>query len=92
MSLENTEALEIETQQQRYHEMAWSEGAMSQTMKAEIVEINSRIEEAEDPRECYQLVREKIRTHELRGEAIPDDLRRLERVLLTECNAESQGR
>ncbi len=72
--------------------MAWSEGAMLESVKAEIAEINSRIEETEDPREGYQLVREKIRSHELRGEAIPDDLRRLERSLLTECNAESQGR
>ncbi|MGD9670649.1 MAG: hypothetical protein AB7U75_16645 [Hyphomicrobiaceae bacterium] len=65
---------------------------MAQADIAEIAEINSRIEQTEDPRECYQLVREKIKTRELRGEAIPDDLRRLERVLLTECNAESQGR
>lgn len=72
--------------------MARSEGAMSQADTEEIAEINSRIEETEDPRACYQLVREKIKTRELRGEAIPDDLRRLERALLTECNAASQGR
>lgn len=65
---------------------------MAQAVMEEIAEINSRIEESEDPRECYQLVREKIRTHEMRGEAIPDDLKRLERALLTECNSQSQGR
>ena len=65
---------------------------MSQTVKAEIAEINSRMDETGDPRDCYRLVREKIRSHEQRGEMIPDDLRRLERSLLAECNAESQGR
>lgn len=65
---------------------------MMEMLKAEIAEINSRIESSDDPRECYQLVREKIRLHEARGEKIPEDLRRLERTLMTECNAESQGR
>lgn len=72
--------------------MAISEGEMAQVDRDEIAEINSRIEEAEDPRECYQLVREKIKMRERRGESVPDDLLRLERTLLTECNAQSQGR
>ena len=72
--------------------MNLNEGRMSESVRAEIAEINSRIEDQEDPRDCIQLVREKMRTHEQRGEAIPDDLRRLERTLLTECNAQSQGR
>lgn len=65
---------------------------MSDLVKAEIAEINSRIEDQDDPRNCIQLVREKMRKHEQRGEAVPDDLRRLERALIAECNAESQGR
>lgn len=65
---------------------------MTKNEEVEIAEINSKIEELEDPRACYRLVREKIRTHEQKGERIPEDLRRLERTLLNECNAESQGR
>ncbi|MCB1507136.1 MAG: hypothetical protein KDJ47_19400 [Hyphomicrobiaceae bacterium] len=65
---------------------------MTQIEKAEIAEINSSIEELGDPRACYKLVRDKIKTHEMKGEIISDDLRRLERVLLNECNAASQGR
>ena len=65
---------------------------MTQNEKAEIAEINSHIEDNDDPRDCYQLVREKIRTHEQKGEMIPEDLRRLERTLFAECNAASQGR
>ncbi len=37
---------------------------MMEMLKAEIAEINSRIESSDDPRECYQLVREKIRLHD----------------------------
>lgn len=51
----------------------------------EIAEINSRIEESEDFRECYQLVCEKIKTREVLGNPVLDDLRRLERVLVIEC-------
>lgn len=60
--------------------------------KSEIAEINTKLEMSEDPRDCYRLVREKIKRHEQNGEMIPEDLRRLERSLLAECNAESQGR
>lgn len=65
---------------------------MTRTEQVEIAEINTTIEEAEDPRASYRLVREKIRTHEQRGERVSEDLRRLERTLLAECNAASQGR
>ena len=79
-------------QEGKFDVMGRSEGEMTIVDVAEISEINSRIEESEDFRECYQLVCEKIKTRESRGESVPDDLRRLERVLVTECHAESQGR
>lgn len=65
---------------------------MTKIDAAEIAEINTKLEMSDDPRDCYRLVREKIKRHEVRGEMIPEDLRRLERSLLAECNAESQGR
>ncbi len=59
---------------------------------SDVAEINERIEESDDPRECYRLVRERIAARRSRGEHVPEDLERLERVLFAECNAESQGR
>lgn len=65
---------------------------MSDQMQSEIAEINGQMEAIEDPRQCYALVQERIRTYRARGITIPDDLARIERQLLTECLAESQGR
>ncbi len=65
---------------------------MSEQMQSEIAEINHRIDELQDPRDCYALVQDRIRTYRSRGTAVPDDLQRLERQLMTECMAQSQGR
>ncbi|MBL8564253.1 MAG: hypothetical protein JNM89_00885 [Hyphomicrobiaceae bacterium] len=59
---------------------------------SEVAEINERLEETDDPREGYRMVLERIAERRARGERIPVDLERLERVLFAECNAESQGR
>lgn len=58
----------------------------------EIAEINSVIDELDDPRASYRIVREHIVMHESRGEQVPADLIRMERLLFAQCNAESQGR
>ena len=58
----------------------------------EVAELNGLIDETEDPRECYAAVRDCIRKHREAGDEIPEDLQRLEKVMLTECLAESQGR
>jgi hypothetical protein len=58
----------------------------------EIAEINTVIEQIDDPREGYRIVREHIAEHQSRGEQVPADLIRMERLLFAECNAESQGR
>ncbi len=65
---------------------------MSEEVLHEIEEVNDRLDDLEDPRVCYAMVQERIRLCEQSGEEIPEDLRRLEKSLLTECLAESQGR
>ncbi len=65
---------------------------MTDQMQSEITELNIKLEEIEDPRRCYALVKERIHQFRLRGWDIPDDLERIERRLATECLIESQGR
>ncbi|HKZ96328.1 MAG TPA: hypothetical protein VJ045_05060 [Hyphomicrobiaceae bacterium] len=65
---------------------------MNNQMQSEIAELNVKLEELDDPRRCFAMVQERIRQFRLRGWPIPDDLARIERRLMTECLAESQGR
>lgn len=65
---------------------------MSEQMQSEIAEINSTIEQIDDPRRCYALVKERIERLRIAGTMVPDDLARIERSLMVECLAESQGR
>ena len=65
---------------------------MSEEVLCDIVEVNGRIDDLEDPRVCYAMVQDRIRQMKLSGEEVPEDLQRLERTLLTDCYAESQGR
>ncbi len=65
---------------------------MTEEVDREIEEVNLRIDELDDPRACYALIRERIRKHHLAGETIPEELQKLERAVLAECLAESQGR
>jgi len=65
---------------------------MSDQMQSEIVELNHRFEELDDPRACYALVKERINTYRVRGESVPEGLRRMEQTLMAECLQQSQGR
>ena len=65
---------------------------MSNQMQSEIAEINQRIEQIDDPRRCYALVQEKIQRLRQSGTGVPEDLKRIERQLMADCLAESQGR
>jgi hypothetical protein len=65
---------------------------MSEQMQSEIAEISRKIDEIEDPRRSYALVQERIQRMRRSGVMIPKDLERIERQLLVECLAESQGR
>ena len=65
---------------------------MSDQMQSEIAEINQKIEQIDDPRRCYALVQERIRKIRQSGSMVPEDLARIEKRLMVECLAESQGR
>lgn len=67
---------------------------MSQQMgHVEIADLVQQMEQTEDdPRRCYALVKQRIAECRQMGANVPDDLVRLERTLMTECLAESQGR
>lgn len=65
---------------------------MSDQMQSEIAEINQKIDEIEDPRRCYVMVQERIARLRQSGIIVPDELKRIERQLVAECLAESQGR
>ena len=65
---------------------------MRDEVRAEIAAINGQIDHLEDPRACYARVQRRIRELRSEGRTIPGDLARLERHLMAECMAESQGR
>ncbi len=65
---------------------------MSDQMQSEIEDLNLQMEGIEDPRRCYVLVQEHINSYREKGSDVPNDLKVLEKQLLTECLAESQGR
>lgn len=67
---------------------------MIQQMGAgDLAELVQQMEQSEDdPRRRYALVKERISEYRRTGNAIPDDLARMEKALMVECIEESQGR
>ena len=65
---------------------------MSEQMQSEIANLNSQMDTLDDPRQCYALVKQRIREYSASGASVPEDLARMERHLLTECLCASQGR
>jgi hypothetical protein len=65
----------------------------SQMGGSDIAELVQQMAQTEDdPRACYALVKKRISEYRQSGNAIPDDLMRIERSLMVECMQESQGR
>ncbi len=65
---------------------------MTEKQREEILELNSRLEDLDDPRECYALIKTRIAEYQEAGEEVSDDLAMLERSLLNDCLLASQGR
>jgi len=65
---------------------------MSEQMQSEIAQLSGQLDQIDDPREGYALVQERIRTYRSTGDRVPDALSLMERQLLRECLAQSQGR
>ncbi len=65
---------------------------MPNQMQSEIAELNIELEQTDDPRECYAKVQAKIRRYRQAGMKVPEDLALIEKRLMAECMAASQGR
>ncbi len=65
---------------------------MPNQMQGEIAALNTELEQTDDPRECYAKVQAKIRGFRQAGQKVPDDLALIEKRLMAECMAASQGR
>lgn len=65
---------------------------MSQHQFGEIEELQQQMESEDDPRSCYAMVKDRIRKYRDAGKAVPEDLELLERQLMVDCLAASQGR
>ncbi len=67
---------------------------MTQQMgSADIADLVQQMEQSEDdPRRCYAIVQKRISEFRQAGSTVPEDLQRMERSLMNDCLAESQGR
>jgi hypothetical protein len=65
---------------------------MTNQMQAEIAALNTELDQTDDPREGYAKVQAKIRKFRQAGLKVPEDLVLIERRLVHECMAASQGR
>jgi hypothetical protein len=65
---------------------------MPNQMQSEIAQLNTELEQSDDPRECYAKVQAKIRRYRQAGMKVPEDLALIEKRLMAECMAASQGR
>jgi hypothetical protein len=65
---------------------------MPNQMQSEIAQLNSELEQTDDPRECYSLVQARIRSYRQAGLNVPEDLAIIEKQLMAELMAASQGR
>ena len=67
-------------------------GRKTEKLYEDFAVIMGEIEDADDPRDAYAIVQDRIQVYRLAGWAVPDDLIRVERNLMTDFMAESQGR
>jgi len=65
---------------------------MPNQMQSEIAALNNELEQTDDPREGYAKVQAKIGKLRQAGKKVPDDLVLIEKRLMHECMAASQGR
>jgi hypothetical protein len=59
---------------------------------SDITVLMTTIDDHDDPRDAYALVQERIRQYRSAGWSVPEELIRVERTMMTEFMAESQGR
>jgi hypothetical protein len=59
---------------------------------ADIAVLLTSLDDHDDPRDAYALLQERIREYRSAGWSVPEELIRIERSMMTEFMAESQGR
>jgi hypothetical protein len=69
-----------------------SDNATTSQSGAEIAVLLTSLDAHDDPRDAYALVQERIREYRSAGWSVPEELIRVERSMVTEFMAESQGR
>ena len=65
---------------------------MPNQMQSEIAELNIELDQTDDPREAYAKVQSKVRRYRQAEVKVPDELALIEKRLMHECMAASQGR
>jgi len=66
---------------------------MGQQQQSQMIsDAHDTFEEADDPRMMFARVQKQIETYRAQGAPVPKDLERLQRQLMSECAAMSQGR
>jgi hypothetical protein len=66
---------------------------MAQQMgSVEFADLVQMEQSEDDPRRCYALVTQRISEFRHSGRDIPEELSKLQKRLMTECMAASQGR
>jgi hypothetical protein len=59
---------------------------------ADIAVLLTSIDDHDDPRDAYALLQQRIREYRIAGWSVPEELIRVERTMITDFMAESQGR
>jgi hypothetical protein len=65
---------------------------MTNQMQSEIAQLNVELEQTDDPREAYAMVLAKIARYRQAGQKVPEELALIEKRVVHECMAASQGR
>jgi hypothetical protein len=64
---------------------------VSEQMQGEIANLNAEIEQVDDPRAGFALVKAHIHSLRKAGREVPIELIRMERNLQSECISQSRG-
>jgi hypothetical protein len=64
---------------------------VSEQMQGEIANLNAQINDIDDPREGFAMVKARINELRKAGQDVPVELIRMEKNLQTECISQSRG-
>ena len=76
----------------KYIEEKVSMARKTEKLYEDFSSLMSEIQAKDDPREAFAIVQDRIQEYRSAGWAVPDDLVRVERTMMTDFMSESQGR